>query len=106
MFTINVFYPFDALVGGLFIDRLGRKTFMASGLFIQAIMGTIVGATIDTQVLKPVLFALTKSTGDPLRARGYFIIIGILGGILILLYIPNMTHESVDTFDAEFRQML
>ncbi|KAG2232173.1 hypothetical protein INT48_006047 [Thamnidium elegans] len=168
--VINVFYPFGALAGGLFIDRLGRKTIMASGFFIQAAIGIIVGAlapqiitncfpvfvimygfflffgefgpgdctilvsaemyptairgtmyglsaalgkagaAIGTQVFKPILYALTESTGDPLRAQGYLFIIGscigIIGGIITLLYIPNMTHQSIDTLDVEFRQML
>lgn len=168
--VLNVFYPFGALAGGLFIDRLGRKYVMASGFFIQAAIGIIVGAlapqiinsafpafvilyglflffgefgpgdctilisaemyptairgtmygisaaigkagaAIGTQVFKPILSALTESTGDPLRAQGYLFIIGscigILGGIITVFFVPNMSHESMENVDAEFRQML
>ena len=168
--VLNVFYPFGALAGGLFIDRLGRKYVMASGFFIQAVIGIVVGAlapqiitnafpafvilyglflffgefgpgdctilisaemyptairgtmygisaaigkagaAIGTQVFKPILAALTESTGDPLKAQGYLFIIGscigILGGLITVFYVPNMTHESMESIDAEFRQML
>lgn len=168
--VLNVFYPFGALAGGFFIDRLGRKYVMASGFFIQAAIGVIVGAlapqiisnafpafvilyglflffgefgpgdctilisaemyptairgtmygisaalgkagaAIGTQVFKPILSALTESTGDPLRAQGYLFIIGscigILGGIITVFFVPNMTHESMESVDAEFRKML
>lgn len=168
--VINIFYPFGALAGGLCIDKLGRKYVMASGFFIQAAIGIIVGAlapqiikscfpvfvilygfflffgefgpgdctilvsaemyptairgtmyglsaaigkagaAIGTQAFKPILAALTESTGDPLRAQGYLFIIGscigILGGIITIFFIPNMTHDSMETLDTEFRQML
>ncbi|GAA5799689.1 hypothetical protein HPULCUR_005106 [Helicostylum pulchrum] len=55
-------------------------------------------------------YALTESTGDPVRAQRHIFIIDfcidILGGVLTLLYIPNMTHESIDTLNVELRQML
>ncbi len=168
--VLNIFYPFGALAGGLFIDRLGRKYVMATGFFVQATIGIIVGAlapqiiqtafpafvilyglflffgefgpgdctilisaemyptairgtmygisaalgkagaAIGTQVFKPILASLIDSTGDPLRAQGYLFIIGscigILGGIITVFFVPNMTHESMENVDAEFRQML
>ncbi|KAF7727649.1 hypothetical protein EC973_007307 [Apophysomyces ossiformis] len=42
--VLNVFYPFGAIAGGLVIDRLGRKTVMASGFLAQAALGIIIGA--------------------------------------------------------------
>lgn len=168
--VLNVFYPFGALTGGLFIDRLGRKYVMASGFFIQAAIGIIIGAlapqivnncfpafvvlyglflffgefgpgdctilvsaemyptairgtmyglsaaigkagaAIGTQVFKPILAALSENTDDSLKAQGYLFIIGscigILAGIITLVYIPNMTHNSMETLDIEFRKML
>ncbi|KAG2203105.1 hypothetical protein INT47_004912 [Mucor saturninus] len=166
---LNVFYPFGALAGGLCIDKIGRKYVMASGFFIQATIGIIVGAfapliikscfpvfvvlyglflffgefgpgdctilvsvemyptairgtmyglsaalgktgaAIGTQIFKPILAALTVSTGDPLKAQGHLFIIGscigILAGILTLLYVPDMTHDSMENLDIEFRKM-
>lgn len=168
--VLNVFYPFGAITGAFFIDRLGRNTTMASGFFIQAVIGIIIGglapqlvtnvfplfvilygfflffgefgpgdctilvsaemyptairgtmyglsaalgkagAAIGTQVFKPILQALTANTGDALKAQGYLFIIGscvgILGGIITVLFIPNMTNDSMEKLDIEFREML
>jgi MFS family permease len=168
--VLNVFYPFGAAAGALVIDRLGRKTTMASGFFIQAVIGIIIGglapqlissvfplfvilygfflffgefgpgdctilvsaemfptairgtmyglsaalgkagAAIGTQVFKPILAALTERTGDAIKAQGYLFIIGscigILGGLLTVFFIPNMTNESMESLDNEFRQIL
>lgn len=42
--VLNVFYPFGAITGAFLVDPLGRKTTMASGCFIQAGLGIIIGA--------------------------------------------------------------
>ncbi|CAO0790245.1 unnamed protein product [Mucor circinelloides] len=167
--VLNVFYPFGAAAGALFIDRIGAKKLMASGFFIQAVIGIIVGAlapqiisnafpafvilygfflffgefgpgdctilvsaemyptairgtmyglsaalgkagaAIGTQVFKPILAALTETTGDSLKAQGYLFIIGscigLLGCAMTLLFIPNNSKSSKE-LDDEFRQML
>jgi MFS family permease len=167
--VINVFYPFGALAGAFVIDRLGRKYTMATGFFVQATIGIILGAlapqiinnsfpafvvlyglflffgefgpgdctilvsakmyptairgtmyglsaaigkagaAIGTQVFKPILSALTESTGDVYKAQGYLFIIGscigILGGIITLIWIPNMGKSS-EQLDNEFRVIL
>jgi MFS family permease len=168
--VLNVFYPFGALAGALVIDRWGRKYVMASGFFIQAVIGIILGAlapqiisnafpafvilygfflffgefgpgdctilisaeiyptairgtmygfsaaigkagaAIGTQVFVPILNALTENTGDPLKAQGYLFIIGscigIVGGLITVFFVPNMTNSSMEQVDNEFRQML
>lgn len=167
--VLNIFYPFGAATGALFIDRIGPKKLMATGFFIQAVIGIIVGAlapqiitnafpafvilygfflffgefgpgdctilvsaemyptairgtmyglsaaigkagaAIGTQVFKPILNTLTETTGDSLKAQGYLFIIGscigILGGILTVFFIPNISKSSKE-LDEEFRQML
>lgn len=42
--VLNVFYPFGAIAGAFVIDRWGRKYTMASGFFIQAVIGIILGS--------------------------------------------------------------
>jgi MFS family permease len=167
--VIYVFYPFGALTGALVIDRLGRKYTMATGFFVQAMIGIIVGAlapkiintsfpafvvlyglflffgefgpgdctilvsaemfptairgtmyglsaaigkagaAIGTQVFKPILAALTESTGDVFKAQGCLFIIGscigILGGIITLIWVPNVAKSS-EQLDNEFRLVL
>ncbi|KAI7884928.1 putative metabolite transport protein [Lichtheimia hyalospora FSU 10163] len=42
--VLYVFYPFGAFIGAFLVDPIGRKWTMASGFFITAILGVIVGA--------------------------------------------------------------
>ncbi|KAG0179328.1 hypothetical protein DFQ29_002242 [Apophysomyces sp. BC1021] len=167
--VLNIFYPAGAIAGGLVIDRLGRKTVMATGFFCQALLGIIIGAlapqlvnifplfvilygfflfcgefgpgdctilvsaemfptairgtfyglsaamgkagaAIGTQVFKPILLELTARVGDPVKAQGYVFIIGscvgILGGILTLLFVPQLNKQKMDEQDIEFRKLL
>ncbi|CAO3597852.1 unnamed protein product [Absidia cylindrospora] len=48
--VLNVFYPFGALLGAFFVDRLGRKVLMGGGFLIQSILGIIIGA-LATQIV-------------------------------------------------------
>ncbi|CEP13783.1 hypothetical protein [Parasitella parasitica] len=167
--VLNVFYPFGAAAGALFIDRIGAKRLMATGFFIQAVIGIIVGAlapqiitnafpafvilygfflffgefgpgdctilvsaemyptairgtmyglsaaigkagaAIGTQVFKPILAALTETTGDSLKAQGHLFIIGscigLLGCVVTIFCIPHVSKSSRE-LDDEFRKML
>ncbi|KAI9021720.1 MFS phospholipid transporter-like protein [Phycomyces nitens] len=56
--VLNIFYPAGSICGGLIIDRLGRKTVMASGFFIQAALGIIIGALAPKLVTVFPLFVI------------------------------------------------
>lgn len=118
----NAFPAFVILYGFfLFFGEFGPgdcTILVSAEMYPTAIRGTMyglsaaigkAGAAIGTQVFKPILSALTDSTGDSLRAQGYLFIIGscigILGGIITVLFVPNVARSSKD-LDDEFREFL
>lgn len=118
----NAFPAFVVLYGlFLFFGEFGPgdcTILVSAEMFPTAIRGTMyglsaalgkTGAAIGTQVFKPILSALIERTGDPLKAQGYLFIIGscigILGGIITLLFIPNESKSS-EELDNEFRKIL
>ncbi|KAH8553179.1 major facilitator superfamily domain-containing protein, partial [Umbelopsis sp. PMI_123] len=120
---INVFPLFVILYGiFLFFGEFGPgdcTILVASEIYPTAIRGQMMGlsaaigkagAAIGTQVFKPILTALTANTGDAVKAEGYLFIIGsciaILGGILTLLLVPEMSKDKMAKNDEEFRKLL
>ncbi|CAM0143251.1 hypothetical protein VKS41_008721 [Umbelopsis sp. WA50703] len=120
---VNIFPLFVVLYGiFLFFGEFGPgdcTILVASEIYPTAIRGTMMGlsaaigkagAAIGTQVFKPILAALTASTGDAMKAQGYVFIIGscisILGGIVTVLLVPEMNNEKMKKNDEEFRQLL
>lgn len=120
---IKVFPLFVILYGTfLFFGEFGPGNctiLVAAEIYPTAIRGTMMGlsaaigkagAAIGTQVFKPILAALNASTGDAVKAEGYLFIIGsciaILGGLLTLWLVPEMTNEKMKKNDEEFRKLL
>ncbi|KAI8581687.1 hypothetical protein K450DRAFT_230727 [Umbelopsis ramanniana AG] len=120
---IKVFPLFVIMYGiFLFFGEFGPgdcTILVASEIYPTAIRGQMMGlsaaigkagAAIGTQVFKPILAALKETTGDSVKAQGYLFIIGsciaILGGILTVWLVPEMSKDSMADNDAKFRQLL
>lgn len=66
--VLYVFYPFGAFIGAFLVDPIGRKWTMASGFFITAVLGIIVGALVPKLAtvfpLFVILYGLFLAAGE------------------------------------------
>lgn len=66
--VVNCFYLPGCLVGGLLMDRIGRKQTMTLGFFLWAIMGFIIGGALNPILtvfpLFVVLYGIFNSFGE------------------------------------------
>lgn len=69
--VVNLFYLPGCIVGGLLMDRIGRKQTMTLGFFCWAILGFIIGGALDPiQKVFPlfvVLYGIFNSFGEVSR---------------------------------------
>ncbi|KIH91989.1 hypothetical protein SPBR_01592 [Sporothrix brasiliensis 5110] len=120
--VINCFYLPGCLVGGLLMDRIGRKQTMTLGFFLWAILGFIIGGALGPiQSVFPlfvVLYGIFNALGEmgpgnsfpdaEKGIQGVFLIgaaFATVGGLISWFLIPSMDKE-LENEDTRFRVYL
>jgi MFS family permease len=62
--VVNCFYLPGCIVGGLLMDRIGRKQTMTLGFYCWAIMGFIIGGALGSVILEYLFCLLHLSCRD------------------------------------------